>query len=359
MSEPRRLAIRSPNWLGDAVMALPAMGAVRRAFPDAHITIAATASIAPLFREDTNAHPNSVLLVGDRRQESGALASGTFDTVLLFPNSFRSAWNARAAGIAARWGYASGLRRPLLTRAVARPRARLHQSQYYLELVRGLGLEALQEPPRVHTTNETDARAAVFAAEQGVSNGTTLVGFAPGAAYGHAKRWPPARVTEVIARLTRDAGATCVMFGAAGDRAAGREIESSLPPDVRTINAIGRTDLRLLAGLVSRCAAFVSNDSGAMHLAGALGVPLVAIFGPTDERVTAPLGGRSRSGRDAEPVVLTRPVFCRPCMLRDCPIDHRCMKRITVDDVFAAVTSKLAAAAVPQTAGAVGRERGR
>jgi heptosyltransferase II len=96
-----------------------------------------------------------------------------------------------------------------------------------------------------------------------------------------------------------------------------------------------------------------------MHLAGALGVPLVAIFGPTDERVTAPLGGRSRSGRDAEPVVLTRPVFCRPCMLRDCPIDHRCMKRITVDDVFAAVTSKLAAAAVPQTAGAVGRERGR
>lgn len=340
MSEPRRLAIRSPNWLGDAIMALPAMGAVRRAYPDAHLAIAAPAAIAPLFGEETNAQQDSVLTLPDRRGERAALAGAGLDAVLLFPNSFRSAWTARSAGIRERWGYAAGVRRPLLTRAVGRPGGTVHQSQYYLELVRGLGLEALQEPPRVCVSAETKARAARFATAAGIAAGTTLVGFAPGAAYGHAKRWPPSRVTDVIVRLARESGATSVLFGAGGDRDAGREIESALPPDVRAINAIGRTDLRLLAGLIARCAAFVSNDSGAMHLAGAVGTPLVAIFGPTDERVTAPLGGSGHGGRDA-PDVLTSDVFCRPCMLRDCPIDHRCMKRITVDAVLAAVKQRL------------------
>jgi heptosyltransferase-2 len=335
MSEPQRLAIRSPNWLGDAIMALPAMGALRRAYPDAHLAIAAPASVAPLFREQTNAESTSVLTFADHDSERATLAGAGLDAILLMPNSFRSAWLARAAAIGERWGYAAGVRRLLLTRSVARPRRRLHQSQYYLELVRGLGLEALQEPPRVCVTAETRTRATAAAADFGIDADATMIGFAPGAAYGHAKRWPPARVSELIVRLTRDSGATCLLFGAAGDRAAGREIESSLPPDVRAINAIGRTDLRLLAGLISRCAAFVSNDSGAMHLAAALGIPLVAIFGPTDERVTAPLGGR------AMPDILTTPVFCRPCMLRDCPIDHRCMKRITVDHVLAAVRRRL------------------
>jgi heptosyltransferase-2 len=124
----------------------------------------------------------------------------------------------------------------------------------------------------------------------------------------------------------------CVLVGAAGDRDAGREIESALPSDVRVVNLIGRTDLRQLIGVLARCAAFVSNDSGAMHLAAALGVPVTAIFGPTDERVTSPLGNHD---------VLVHPVFCRPCMLRDCPIDHRCMKGITADAVFAAVSARL------------------
>ena len=122
------------------------------------------------------------------------------------------------------------------------------------------------------------------------------------------------------------------MVGAAGDREAGREIESLLPAGVRAVNLIGRTDLRVFAGVLARCRSFVSNDSGAMHLAAALGVPVTAIFGPTDERATAPLGNHD---------VLLHPVFCRPCMLRDCPIDHRCMKRIPVDRVFAAVSARL------------------
>jgi heptosyltransferase-2 len=140
------------------------------------------------------------------------------------------------------------------------------------------------------------------------------------------------RVAELAARLTA-AGAACLFVGAEGDRGAGREIESSLPPGIRVFNVIGRTDLRLFAGLLASCQAFVSNDSGAMHLAAAAGVPVVAIFGPTDERVTAPLGNHD---------VIIHQVFCRPCMLRDCPIDHRCMRRISVDTVFDAVTRRLA-----------------
>jgi heptosyltransferase-2 len=186
----------------------------------------------------------------------------------------------------------------------------------------------------------TLARADALLTAHGVAGGDGCVGFAPGAAYGHAKRWPPRLVAETIVRLSRESRVQCLLFGAGGDRDSGREIESLLPADVRAVNLIERTDLGQLAGAISRCSAFVSNDSGAMHLAAALGVPVVAIFGPTDERVTSPIGGHAR-GQLVTPDVLTHSVFCRPCMLRDCPIDHRCMKGITVDAVAAAVGRRL------------------
>ncbi len=346
-----RLVIRAPNWLGDAVMALPAMGAVRAAFPEAHLAVAAVRSIAPIFEQETSASQDSLLTLPDGAAEVAALAAGGFDAVVLLPNSFRSAWSARRAGIPERWGYASGVRRSLLTRAVSRPRGRVHQSIYYLELIKGLGL-AMSDPwPRIGVRPATLARADALLAAHDVAPGASLVGFAPGAAYGHAKRWPPRLVAETIVRLAREAGAVCVMLGAAGDRDSGREIESALPPDVRVVNLIGRTDLGQLAGVITRCAAFVSNDSGSMHLAAALGVHVVAIFGPTDERVTSPLGGPARGGGLATPDVLTHRVFCRPCMLRDCPIDHRCMKGITAGEVVEKVIARLGAGA--------GADRGR
>jgi heptosyltransferase II len=343
-SNVNRLVIRAPNWLGDAMMALPAMGAVRTAFGGAHIAVAAIPSIAPIFEEETSAEQNSVIVLPGPSGESRALAAGGFDAILLLPNSFRSAWAARRASIPERWGYSSGLRRMLLTRAIRRPRGRVHQSTYYLELVRALEAPDGDFAARVVVRPATLARADALLAAHGIgpdAGGPRLVGFAPGAAYGHAKRWPPRMMTETIARLSRESGVRCLLVGSAGDRDAGREIESSLPPDVRAVNLIGRTDLRLLAGVITRCSAFVSNDSGAMHLAAAIAVPVVAIFGPTDERVTSPLGGTDRSGQLVAPDVLTHPVFCRPCMLRDCPIDHRCMKRITVDAVVAVVNRRL------------------
>jgi lipopolysaccharide heptosyltransferase II len=331
LDEGARLLIRAPNWLGDAVMALPALESIRTALPSTHITIAAIESVAPMFREETSAAPDAVLAIPDRRREARLLAAGGFDAVLLLPNSFRSAWTAHRAGIRERWGVAANMRRPLLTRAVDRPRGRVHQSEYYLAVVRALGFEATDSLPRIAARPDTIARAGTLLARSGVGEATRIVGFAPGAAYGHAKRWPPSRVADVIARLSRDQLAACVLLGAADDRDAGREIESALPPGV-VINLIGRTDLSQLTGVLARCAAFVSNDSGAMHLAAALGVPVTAIFGPTDQRVTSPLGKHD---------VLVHDVFCRPCMLRDCPIDHRCMKGISADAVFASLSARL------------------
>ena len=334
MSSPKRLVIRAPNWLGDAVMALPALAAVRAGLPETHITIAAIASVAPLFHEHSSAAPNEVLVIPDRSREAKTLAGGQFDAGLLLTNSFRTAWMMRRAGIEDRWGFATNARGVLLTRRVPRPGTRVHQSMYYSTLVETLGFPVIDRTPRLSLCAGTEERAAETLSQLGIGDSAVLVGFAPGAAYGHAKRWPPSRVAVVVARLAQERGAISILVGAHDDREAGREIESALPAGVRVVNVIGRTDLRQVAGILARCAAFVSNDSGAMHLAAAVGVPVTAIFGPTDERVTAPIGNHD---------VLVREVFCRPCMLRDCPIDHRCMKRITSDEVFEIVAARLAA----------------
>ena len=329
---PHSLVVRAPNWLGDAVMALPALAALRVALPETRIAIAAVAGVAPIFEEETSVAPDAVMAIRNRREEAGLLAAGTFDAALLLTNSFRSAWMARRAGIAERWGFAANMRSALLTRAVPRPRARVHQSAYYGALVRGLGFDVADGVPRIGIREETARRADALLARHAVTPATRLVGFAPGAAYGHAKRWPPSRVAQVITRVSMEQHATSVLVGAGDDRDAGREIESALPKGVTVLNLIGRTDLGQLTGVLARCSAFVSNDSGAMHLAAAAGVPVTAIFGPTDERVTAPLGDHD---------VIVHQVFCRPCMLRDCPIDHRCMRGITVDAVVKAVSARL------------------
>jgi lipopolysaccharide heptosyltransferase II len=333
VTDAGRLIVRAPNWLGDAVMALPALEAVRRAYADRTVVLAARGSVAPLFEEDTPARPDQILVVDDEH-ESARLREARADAILLLPNSFASAWRAQRAGIAERWGYRAGGRGWMLTRAVARPRGRVHHIAYYQALVRGLGIETGDAMPRIAARPQTRENADALLGTHGVPAGATLVGFAPGAAYGHAKRWPPDRIAAVIAGL-RARGAAAVLVGAAADRDTARAIESALPPGTPVVDLVGRTTLRQLVGVVARCAAFVSNDSGAMHVAAALGVPLTAIFGPTDERVTSP-GGR------ADVVdVIARDVFCRPCLLRECPIDHRCMKRIDVDTVLQSIAGHL------------------
>jgi heptosyltransferase-2 len=335
-----RLVIRAPNWLGDAVLALPAMAALRRHFSSARLTVAAVRGIAPMFREDTDVRPDDVVEFADLREERAVLARGGHELAILIPNSFRSAWMTKRAGIAARWGYPTAGRGLLLTRR-SRPDRRhgvRHHADYFRDLVRGLGIPCGDEPPRLRASIDSAHQAATLLERRGVRNDARLIGFAPGAAYGEAKQWRPDRVAAVAARLTQERDATCLIVGASHDRAAARAIESWIRAHApsaaaRVVDLTGATSLATLIGLTARCRVFVSNDSGAMHVAAALGRPVVAIFGPTREQATRPIGDHD---------VLTADVFCRPCMLRDCPIDHRCMKRITTDQVFAAVSTRLA-----------------
>ena len=337
MSEPTRVIVRAPNWLGDAVMALPAMAAVRAAFVGRTMIIAARPSIAPMFDEITPAEADEVLSL-DPEREVAQLRAARADAVVLFPNSFGSAWTARRAAIPERWGYATAGRGLLLTKKAAAPRGRVHQVEYYRSLARGLGFaDAPDTLPRLEPSPPTREKGMTMLAAAGVPESATIVGFAPGAAYGHAKRWPPRRVAQAIGQLSAQ-GAVCLLVGAREDRETGRAIESSLPAGARMVDLIGRTSLRDLIGVIARCSAFVSNDSGAMHIAAALGVPLTAIFGPTDERATSPMGR-------AQADVILRQVFCRPCMLRECPIDHRCMKRIDTEAVLASVQAHLSSGA--------------
>ena len=326
----KRLVILSPNWLGDAVMALPAIADVRRAAPDASITIAARPAIAPLFRlvpgvDDilVLSKPAAIHDVARWRALGAELAGGAFDTALLLPNSMHAALLASRAGIPERWGYRAGWRGRLLTRAIPRPSG-VHQVAWYQRLVRALGCPNGPSEPRFRVPQGAAAAASGLLTGGGWDGRAPVVALAPGAAYGGAKRWPPSYFGELAAALAAD-GVSCVMVGSAADAATAAEVARHAGA-ARVINLVGRTDLSTLAGVVSLCRTLVTNDSGAMHLAAAAGVRVTAVFGPTDDTATRPLGEAH--------AILTHPVWCRPCMLRECPLDHQCMRGVAVAAVL-------------------------
>jgi heptosyltransferase II len=345
MSDPAAILVVAPNWLGDTVMALPAISDIRRRFPSVRLVVAARRAVADLFRlvpfvDDLIAlqwsgrvwDRHALGADATRLQESGA------ETAIVLPNSFAAAWLLKRAAIPARWGYASDMRSALLSRAVSRPRGSLHQGAYYQHLTRALGFESGPLEPVLTVTDAVAAAARAQLVEHGWDAARPLFVFAPGAAYGTAKRWLLPYVARVATELARGRGAACVMVGGRGDASAAAEVLSRIDVDVRphVIDLTGQTTLEALAGILRLSAACVANDSGAMHMAAAVGTPVVALFGPTREYETAPL---TRAHGRAE--VLTHPVWCRPCMLRECPIDHRCMKGIVPDRVHAALTSLL------------------
>ena len=341
MSDPASVLVMAPNWLGDTVMAMPAIGDVRRRFPSARLVVAARPAVADFFRLVPFVDELVILQWSGRwwqrrvlAADAGRLRQVDADLAILLPNSFASAWLARQAGIAERWGYGSDMRAPLLSRAVRRPKERLHQGAYYQHLTRGLGIESGPLEPVLRVPDGAAAAARDRLLDRGWDGGRPVIVLAPGAAYGTAKRWLLPYVARLAMDLVHRRQATCVIVGSRGDLTAARDvmtmIEAAAKPHV--LDMTGATTIEMLAGVLSIATACVSNDSGAMHVAAAIGTPLVAIFGPTREDETAP---PARFGARRE--VLTHPVWCRPCMLRECPIDHRCMKGIAPDLVFAAL----------------------
>lgn len=321
---PRRILVRATNWVGDAVMSLPALQALRERFPSAHIGVLARPWVADVYARETFAD-ETILYESSRWQSIRELRARRFDTAVLLQNAFDAALIAFLAGIPNRIGYNRDARGWLLTKSIAIPKPGeipAHQRYYYLELLRRAGiLDRLPDVPAIRLGG------AAVAAEAGRKRfaelgWTDVTGISPGAAYGGAKRWQPERFAEAAVRL----GNPVALFGAPNERETCSKVALLCTKSGLLVhNFAGETTLREYIDLAAACQVYLTNDSGPMHIASALGVPTVAIFGATDHIATGPTGALAR--------VVREQVECSPCLLRECPIDHRCMTAVTADRV--------------------------
>ncbi|GAB4364302.1 MAG: lipopolysaccharide heptosyltransferase II [Deltaproteobacteria bacterium] len=341
---PRRLLVRAVNWLGDAVMTTPALSAIRSACPEARITAIARPLVAELLR----LHPaiDETIVYDTRGAHAGTsgrfrmakeLRSRRFDAAILLQNAFDAALLALLARIPERAGYATDGRRILLTRPVPATEAvrSLHHVEYYLRLLESLGIPR-PDPVVLSLRVSPEERDAIRKrlASSGIPAGGRIVGINPGATYGSSKRWYPERFAAVADALAEEWDASVVLMGSAPEKPLADEIESAMKH--RPANLAGRTTVRELMALLAECFFLVTNDSGPMHIAAALDVPIAAIFGPTDWNKTSPWTSRAR--------VVRVDVDCSPCRLRECDRGHECMRGVTPKMVVEAARSLAAEA---------------
>ena len=313
----------APNWLGDCVMALPVLRAIRRAHPEDPLAVLARGRAASLFRAEGSA--GAVLERGSLLQDVGTLRSGHFAEAWLLPNSFRSAVAPFLARIPERIGYATDHRSALLTRSPGEPDRSAHQLRDYDGLLRSRGIEPDPGPPRLPVPPAAAELAREALERAGVAGEKPLVLLCPGAAFGWTKRWPAERFGLLSDGLIARGYACAVVIGPGEEdlaARAGSTASNPLPVLGQDLDPIG------LAALLAAARLAVANDSGPSHLAAAVGTPVVALFGPTDPGRTSP------SGAPVE--VLDRFVFCSPCFLKECPYGHECLREITVEMVIEA-----------------------
>lgn len=322
-----RLLVRGTNWVGDAIMTLPALATLRRTFPDTHIAVLAKPWVADIYRWSREADSVIPYLPampyrGPRRvmQLARELRAHDFSASVLFQNAIEAAIIAFFAQIPIRAGYATDGRGLLLTHAVRRRREvkHLHQTRYYLEMVRALGCEPGEAEPHL-TIPERVAQSLPLPEGD-------LVGLAPGAQYGPAKQWFPERFAAVADRVIDTFGVRVILFGAASDRETTAKVAAYARHSLTDL--AGRTSLAQAMATIAQCRLFITNDSGLMHVAAALGVPVVALFGSTDPTTTGPVGSPARIIRHSVP--------CSPCLKTHCPTDFRCMDLIGVAEVMEA-----------------------
>jgi heptosyltransferase II len=339
-----KILVRAPNWVGDAIMALPAAREVRRRFSDAEIAILARPYVDDIYREqhicnELIAYDSSGAHAGisGRERLTTQLRAQKFDVALLLQNAFDAAWLAWRAGIPERIGYARDGRSLLLTKAVAVPKPGeipAHEKFYYLELLRRIGwIDALPDETFIQLRVAQQQRQAAeeILVRAGARAGVLRVAIGAGASYGSAKCWVPSRFADLANRLQLQRNADIILFGTAAEAA----VSSMIAGEMRRlpVDLTGKTAIADLPALLSQCHLFIGNDSGAMHVAAAVGLPVVAVFGPTDPFGTAPVTSRCS-------IVQEKP-YCSPCFLRRCPTDHRCMTKISVEMVEAAANAWL------------------
>jgi heptosyltransferase-2 len=340
LSKAANILIRSTNWIGDAVMTLPAVAAVRNTFPRARITILAKPWVAELFELCPDI--DEIMLFHSPGIHDGLsgkwriareIRKKRFDAAILLQNAIEAAIIAFLAGIPVRAGYNSDGRGLLLTHSVRRTKAirEVHQSDYYLEMVKALGCRPAGKEIHLHPGRAYDLPAETLLRRFGLEENRLLVGMAPGATYGPAKKWFPERFSSVADRLVDGFSAQILLFGSSEDNDTAATVQARAKYPL--FDLTGKTSLNEAMALMSRCRLFISNDSGLMHVAAALGVPTVAIFGSTNPVTTSPPGRNH--------IIIHKDVVCSPCLKPDCPTDFKCMDLIGVDDVYEAAVRML------------------
>jgi heptosyltransferase-2 len=338
-SQVRRILIRQVNWVGDAVLTLPAVEAIGDRFSGAEIVLLARPWVGGLFV----GHPSVDRVVelppaglrhgiSDRWRLAKSLAHERLDLAVLFPNSFEAALLPWVARVPRRVGYATDGRGWMLTDPLEKqsPPFRPHQVERYLAIARALGGDG-PSIPRLSVPVGAEQKAGQILRDSGVGEREPIVAVNPGSVYGSAKRWPAARFAAMADALVTSRGVRILLIGSEGERPVLEQVAQRMCSPA--VNLAGRTDLPTLMGVLAQARLLVSNDTGAMHMAAAIGTPVLAIFGPTDAEATGPLGQSMR--------LVRQPVPCSPCLLRECPIDHRCMTRISVEQVFRAAAELL------------------
>jgi heptosyltransferase-2 len=326
--EIKKIMVRSTNWVGDAVMTTPAMGTLRSAFPEAEIVVVANPLVSELF----SYHPYcDRVIVYDKNGPHKGLAGlwrfsrelgrERFDLAVLLQNAIEAALMASLAGIPRRAGYRTDARRLLLSHGVpvGQTEKQLHHTDYYQQMLQQLGMEGGDGNLHLSCTKEELDWA------QKTLGAGDWVAINPGAAYGAAKRWFPERFAETADGLAAEYGVNIVLTGGPGEKEIGQDIAAAM--SAKPLNLIGQTSVRQLMAVLASVRLLVSNDSGPMHVGAAFGVPIVAVFGPTDHTTTSPKADSCR--------IIRKATDCAPCLLRQCPTDHRCMKAITATDVLA------------------------
>lgn len=341
-----KIVVRGANWIGDSVMSVPALRALRQLFPDDEIALHTRSWAEGIFRDAdfidrilTYERPESSLkeVMGQAR----ALKNERFDLAIIFPNSFASALTARFAGIPRRFGFSKEGRRLVLTDPVPIPewKSTRHEAYYYLELVRAVenGVLGTDSSARYETTtdlpvsDERQADTRDFLTRKGVDLSRPIVALGPGSTNSMAKRWPFERFATVADLLHKEKAANIILLGGPDDVEVAAKISAMSRASLLDLTA--KTSLGDAADILSVCDLMISNDMGLAHLAPAVGTATLVIFGPTNPVTTRPFSELAE--------VLRVEVECSPCMLRECPIDHRCMERVTVEQVFSAAVSKL------------------
>lgn len=336
---PKNILIKMPNWVGDLVMATPILEDLKNHFKEAEITVMCLNHLAPLLK--TNPYIDAILAY---KKPSGwihkahfeiiaQIKKGQYDLGLLLTNSLSSAWWFWRGKVKIRIGFKGQWRAPLLTKALSFPkeREREHQTTTYKRLLLPLHIPLSETQPKLFLEKEERDQASELLKNYGIDlTKQTVIGLSPGAAYGSAKCWPIDHFQELSRRLLEDEKKWLLFFG---DNLAHPLIQEILKPfEKRVINLAGKTSLRELMALLSLCHFFVTNDSGPMHIAAALGVPLVALFGSTNPLKTGP---------KPQGQILYKKIPCSPCYERVCPKDFRCMREIEVEEVLQAVLDGL------------------